>query len=91
MYHVMPYGLANVPSLYLVFMNNVFCEMLNRFVIVFIDDTLVFSRTLAEHVAHVLVHGLCATSISWCLDFLVTPGPAGVRFGLDVFQCHTHT
>ncbi len=48
-YHVMPYGLSNLPSVFQWFMNEVFREFLHRFVIVYIDDNLIYSRNLAEH------------------------------------------
>ncbi|KAI2655269.1 Transposon Tf2-6 polyprotein [Labeo rohita] len=52
-YLVMPFGLANSPSYFQAFVNEVFRDMLNRYVIVYIDDILIFSNSLAEHVQHV--------------------------------------
>ncbi|KAI2650029.1 Transposon Tf2-6 polyprotein [Labeo rohita] len=52
-YRVMPFGLANSPSYFQAFVNEVFRDMLNRWVIVYIDDILVFSNTYADHVQHV--------------------------------------
>ncbi|XP_073701959.1 matrix-remodeling-associated protein 5 [Garra rufa] len=52
-YRVMPFGLANSPSYFQAFVNEVFRDMLNRWVIVYIDDILIFSNTLEEHVQHV--------------------------------------
>ncbi|KAL0174051.1 hypothetical protein M9458_030019 [Cirrhinus mrigala] len=52
-YTVMPFGLANSPSFFQAFINDVFRDMLNRWVIVYIDDILVYSNTYAEHIAHV--------------------------------------
>ncbi|KAI2665817.1 Transposon Tf2-9 polyprotein [Labeo rohita] len=52
-YRVMPFGLANSPSYFQAFINEVFRDMLNRFVIVYIDDILIFSNSLHEHVNHV--------------------------------------
>ncbi|KAL0154036.1 hypothetical protein M9458_050695, partial [Cirrhinus mrigala] len=52
-YTVMPFGLANSPSFFQAFINDVFRDMLNRWVIVYIDDILVYSNTYDEHITHV--------------------------------------
>ncbi|KAL0165771.1 hypothetical protein M9458_037615, partial [Cirrhinus mrigala] len=48
-YWVMPYGLSISPSVFQTFMNEVFREFLHRFVIVYIDDILIYSRNLATN------------------------------------------
>lgn len=48
----MPYGLANAPSVFQAFMNEVFREYLHRFVLIFIDDILVYSNNLDDHKNH---------------------------------------
>ncbi|KAI2661080.1 Transposon Tf2-6 polyprotein [Labeo rohita] len=52
-YRVMPFGLANSPSCFQAFINEVFRDMLNRWVIVYIDDILIYSNSYSEHVQHV--------------------------------------
>ncbi|XP_016422334.1 RNA-directed DNA polymerase homolog [Sinocyclocheilus rhinocerous] len=52
-YCVKPYGLDNAPSVFQDFMNEVLRDFLNRFVVVYIDDILIYSRSLAEHCHHV--------------------------------------
>jgi hypothetical protein len=52
---VMPFGLTNVPAYFMNHMNKVFMEELDRFVIVFIDDILVYSRSAEEHGQHLKV------------------------------------
>ncbi|KAI2660339.1 Transposon Tf2-6 polyprotein [Labeo rohita] len=52
-YLVMAYGLANAPSVFQNFMNTIFQEYINRFVIVYIDDILIYSPSLTEHIGHV--------------------------------------
>ncbi|KAI2647957.1 Transposon Tf2-9 polyprotein [Labeo rohita] len=53
-YLVMPYGLANSPSVFQNFMNEIFRDFLHHFVIVYIDDILIYSHDLQEHRNHVL-------------------------------------
>ncbi|KZV24364.1 hypothetical protein F511_35198, partial [Dorcoceras hygrometricum] len=51
---VMPFGLTNTPAMFKDFMNRVFSEYIDRFVIVFIDDILVYSRSFREHKVMIL-------------------------------------
>ncbi|KAL0177211.1 hypothetical protein M9458_026105, partial [Cirrhinus mrigala] len=52
-YRVMPYGLSISPAVFQTFMNEVLWEYLHRFVMVYIDDILIYSRNEAEHRQHV--------------------------------------
>jgi hypothetical protein len=51
-YTVMPFGLTNAPAYFMYLMNNVFIEYLDKFVVVFIDDIFVYSRSEEEHEEH---------------------------------------
>jgi hypothetical protein len=51
-YTVMSFGLTNAPTYFMYLMNKVFMEYLDRFVVVFIDDILIFSKTMEEHGEH---------------------------------------
>ncbi|KAL0183731.1 hypothetical protein M9458_019427, partial [Cirrhinus mrigala] len=52
-YQVMPYGLANSPAVFQSFINEIFKDLLNKYVIAYIDDILVYSKSQAEHIDHV--------------------------------------
>jgi len=48
----MPFGLTNAPAAFMRLMNEVFHDYLDKFVIIFIDDILVYSRSQEEHYYH---------------------------------------
>uniref|UniRef100_A0A3B1KEA5 Gypsy retrotransposon integrase-like protein 1 n=1 Tax=Astyanax mexicanus TaxID=7994 RepID=A0A3B1KEA5_ASTMX len=52
-YLVMSYGLANAPAVFQSFMNDIFRDMLDKFVIIFIDDILIYSPDMPTHIQHV--------------------------------------
>jgi hypothetical protein len=73
-YTVMSFALTNTPAYFMYLMNKVFMEYLDKFVVVFIDDILIFSKT-EEHEKHLKWYWRSLDQISY------TPNSASVNFG----------
>ena len=54
-YKVMPFGLTNAPACFQSFINDIFKDYLNEFVIVYLDDICIFSKDKDEHTKHIKI------------------------------------
>lgn len=46
---VMPFGLTNIPTTFYNLMNNVFYDFINKFIVVYLDDIVVYSESMEEY------------------------------------------
>jgi len=53
-YMVTPFSVTNAPAVFMDYMNRIFCQFLDKFIMVFIDDILIYYRTQEEHVEHLM-------------------------------------
>ena len=54
-YTVMPFGVTNAPGVFMEYMNRIFHAYLDRFVVVLIDDILIYSKFEEEHAEHLKI------------------------------------
>ena len=73
---VMPFGLMNVTTTFMDLMHRVFHPYLDQFVVVLVDDILIYSKSNEEHEDHLRIVLQSSKNIS-CM-----PGSISVSFGL---------
>jgi len=54
-YYMMPFGVTNAPNVFMEYMNRIFHPYLDQFVVVFIYDILVYSKSEEEHAEHLRI------------------------------------
>jgi hypothetical protein len=54
-YLVMPFRLTNAPTHFMYLMNSIFMTVLDKFIVVFIDDILIYSKNKNEHDGHLCI------------------------------------
>lgn len=54
-YSVISFGVSNTPEVFMEYMNRIFCPYLDQFVVVFIDNILIYSKSDEENVEHLRV------------------------------------
>ena len=54
-YLVMSFGLTNAPTFFMYLMNSVFMPKLDKFIVVFIDDILIYSKNNKKHAQHLRI------------------------------------
>ena len=74
-YNVMPFGLTNASAIFRHLMNDVFREFLDHFVVVYLDDILVFSKNEKDHENHVqlVLEKLCSAGLCQVREVRISP------------------
>ena len=50
---VVPFGLTNAPAAFQHFMNDIFADLLDVCVVIYLDDLLIYSDSMSDHIPHV--------------------------------------
>jgi hypothetical protein len=81
----MSFGVTIAPAYFMYLMNSVFMPELDKFVVVFIDDILIYSKTLEDHARHLQV------VLQWLRDHHLYAKFSKCEFWLDTVKFLSHT
>jgi hypothetical protein len=82
---VMSFGLTNAPDYFMYLMNSVFMMKLEKFIVVFFDDILIYSKNVKEHAKHLQIVLQCLRDHKLCAKF------SKCEFWLDSVKFLGHT
>jgi hypothetical protein len=83
-YLVMSFGLTNAPAHFMYLVNSIFMVELDKFVVVFIDDILIYSKNVEEHEGHLRI------VLQWLWDYQLYAKFNKCEFWLGEVRFHGH-